>query len=963
MAPPRKHQANSFTNRVNKSNVQTNPDRVLPKGATHMRSKATINRINMYSARPIRTRDGKFVSGAYMSKDTSHDTRIAPDRRWFGNTRSVSQDQLEKFRTEMADAVDNPFKVLLKANKLPLGLLQDSTKKASMNLLTTESFATTFGPKKQRKRPNLPGDALDYDKLVDAAGDRAGKYDEEKDSNIRVEEEKITRRLDIFDKGTSKRIWGELYKVIDSSDVLVQVLDARDPMGTRSKHLESTLKKTAKHKHLIFILNKCDLVPTWATARWVKLLSREYPTLAFHASITNPFGKGALIQLLRQFSKLHSDKKQISVGFIGYPNVGKSSIINTLKSKRVCKAAPIPGETKVWQYITLMKRIYLIDCPGVVPATGDSEANLVLKGVVRVENLEDATEYIPEVLKRIKKEYLMKTYGIVQWEDYEDFLKQMAEKTGKLLKKNQPNLNACAKMILYDFQRGKIPYFLAPPTIDEAEAALEVKPEEEDPEDKNEPEEVKKKKAEIAASLVVNQKLKKINVKAEFFGDEDAKGDEYIDPFDEEPDWDELYQKKEDGDLDYENILEDVPVTKGKKAVPAAAKKAAPVIATKKEKIAKTPVAAAKAVPSTATPAVKKEKKKSAAVAAVKKEKKSLKPLGEDSDDDYSEVDSDGEKKKQKDVEGRHLVLIANIDKKKENATKKANPKIVPRNQYRENIPDVGSEDEGLPRKEKRKTTNKDKAGVHFYETANGNNTRVYKKIIEFSIYLSTTVLALYPPQTSFGAYDKELYLHDVIIQATLIDLVAITEKSVILCGAKPQIDRRSNRLDDDGQQPTGPYYYMEHTEEYIELSASALLEIEEFAGAQYYSRHKWFFGMDDYLKRFNEAHVQVLKSKIDENGEFTRTLWEVTVTTRFTRYIVSELTLEVRDDSLQLRYPTDIHGVELVAPGVYRLPKNIIEYGGLHPGDYFIFSYTNDSQDKANFVIGGVTFKEIVRQ
>ena len=89
-------------------------------------------------------------------------------------------------------------------------------------------------------------------------------------------------------------------------------------------------------------------------ARWVKILSKEYPTLAFHASITNPFGKGALIQLLRQFGRLHGDQKQISIGLIGYPNVGKSSIINTLKKKKVCKVAPIPGETKV--------PIPLLDC-------------------------------------------------------------------------------------------------------------------------------------------------------------------------------------------------------------------------------------------------------------------------------------------------------------------------------------------------------------------------------------------------------------------------------------------------------------------------------------------------------------------------------------------------------------------------------------------------------------------------
>jgi nuclear GTP-binding protein len=82
-------------------------------------------------------------------------------------------------------------------------------------------------------------------------------------------------------------------------------------------------------------------------ARYIAHLSKDYPTIAFHASPNHSFGKGSLIQLLRQFSQLHSDKKQISVGLIGYPNVGKSSIINTLKSSKVCKVAPIPGETKV----------------------------------------------------------------------------------------------------------------------------------------------------------------------------------------------------------------------------------------------------------------------------------------------------------------------------------------------------------------------------------------------------------------------------------------------------------------------------------------------------------------------------------------------------------------------------------------------------------------------------------------
>ena len=105
--------------------------------------------------------------------------------------------------------------------------------------------------------------------------------------------------------------------------------------GTRSSYIEQYLKKDKAHKHLVFVLNKVDLVPTWVTQKWVAILSAEYPTVAFHASIKHPFGKGALINLLRQFGKLHKDNNQISVGFLGYPNVGKSSVINSLRSKKV----------------------------------------------------------------------------------------------------------------------------------------------------------------------------------------------------------------------------------------------------------------------------------------------------------------------------------------------------------------------------------------------------------------------------------------------------------------------------------------------------------------------------------------------------------------------------------------------------------------------------------------------------
>jgi nuclear GTP-binding protein len=131
------------------------------------------------------------------------------------------------------------------------------------------------------------------------------------------------------------------------------------------------------------------------------------------------------------------------------------------------QVAPIPGETKVWQYITLTKRIFLIDCPGVVYHNNDSETDVVLKGVVRVTNLKDAADHIGEVLKRVKKEHLTRAYKIKEWVDENDFLLQLCKSSGKLLKGGEPDLMTAAKMILHDWQRGKIPFFVPPPRLED----------------------------------------------------------------------------------------------------------------------------------------------------------------------------------------------------------------------------------------------------------------------------------------------------------------------------------------------------------------------------------------------------------------------------------------------------------------------------------------------------------------
>lgn len=134
--------------------------------------------------------------------------------------------------------------------------------------MDTESFQYTFGPKAQRKRPNVK--LPDLESLAESAATKAESYKPEMDRDrLNMEElESGVRdeaREPIFQKGQSKRIWNELYKVLDSSDVVIEVLDARDPMGTRCRRVEQYLRKEKAHKHLVLLLNKVDLIPTWVT--------------------------------------------------------------------------------------------------------------------------------------------------------------------------------------------------------------------------------------------------------------------------------------------------------------------------------------------------------------------------------------------------------------------------------------------------------------------------------------------------------------------------------------------------------------------------------------------------------------------------------------------------------------------------------------------------------------------------
>jgi len=270
----------------------------------------------------------------------------------------------------------------------------------------------------------------------------------------------------------------ELKKVVESSDVLLQVLDARDPIGSRiHKTLEEVILSKAD-KRMILVLNKIDLVPKDVVGQWLPILRRSHPTIAIKACrnvsdgedtdaahSTVPVGMDCLLQLLKNYARGGvgggKSKTTIVVGIVGYPNVGKSSIINALKRSRAVGVSPRPGFTKSMQEVVLDRNVRLLDSPGVV----FNDESALLGNCVDADSIDDPIPPIDALLKRCKPESLMMTYNIPAFPQGDSmmFLALVAKSYGRVLKGGIPDKIGAARSVLKDWNQGKIPYYTVPP--------------------------------------------------------------------------------------------------------------------------------------------------------------------------------------------------------------------------------------------------------------------------------------------------------------------------------------------------------------------------------------------------------------------------------------------------------------------------------------------------------------------
>jgi len=251
--------------------------------------------------------------------------------------------------------------------------------------------------------------------------------------------------------------WRRVRRVLEDSDLVLEIADAREPLETRNVRIEQLASKLGKP--IILVLNKCDLVPFEILEKWKMFLEREIPTVFLSAKYR--LGTRKLILYIKKYAP----RLPVRVAVVGYPNVGKSTIINYLKGKHVAQTSPVPGWTKGEQIVKAKSWLYVIDTPGVIPVEEvKDEALLIIKGAIDPGRLQDPVYPAVKLIERILKynpTAFLERYGIED-RDPEKIIENVAKKRGLLLKGAKPNIEEAARAIIKDWIEGRITYYREP---------------------------------------------------------------------------------------------------------------------------------------------------------------------------------------------------------------------------------------------------------------------------------------------------------------------------------------------------------------------------------------------------------------------------------------------------------------------------------------------------------------------
>ncbi|MBI2651419.1 50S ribosome-binding GTPase [Candidatus Woesearchaeota archaeon] len=247
-----------------------------------------------------------------------------------------------------------------------------------------------------------------------------------------------------------KRFWVVVQQIIRKADIILEVLDARMDELTRIKSIEEYARN--HNKPLILVINKADIVSK-NTIENIKQKYHGKDYLLFSSKLKNNIND--IIGLIK--SKVKHEKAKVAV--VGYPNTGKSSLINVLSKGGKVRVSLESGFTKGLQLIRGKGDLMLFDTPGIVPFQQRDEIRLGLVSGISPQKLSDADIVAFELIKIFKEnnpKALEEAYSINPEIELEEFLIELAKKWNMFLKNAVPDERRAAIQLLTDWHNGKI---------------------------------------------------------------------------------------------------------------------------------------------------------------------------------------------------------------------------------------------------------------------------------------------------------------------------------------------------------------------------------------------------------------------------------------------------------------------------------------------------------------------------
>ncbi|GIU12704.1 MULTISPECIES: ribosome biogenesis GTPase YlqF [unclassified Shewanella] len=251
----------------------------------------------------------------------------------------------------------------------------------------------------------------------------------------------------------------EIEEVMPQVDLVIEVLDARIPYSSENPMVQ-TLRGD---KPCIKLLNKSDLADPETTQRWIEYLEREQGVKAMAITTLQASQVKKIPDLCRKFVPSRDKiEKDIRTMIMGIPNVGKSTIINTLAGRMIAKTGNEPAVTKTQQRINLRNGIVLSDTPGILWPKVDNEKSsyrLAVTGAIKdtAMEYEDVAMFAAEYFLTAYPEAIAERYKIKQMPDTDiELLEAIGRNRGALRPGGRIDLHKASEVLLHDFRAGRI---------------------------------------------------------------------------------------------------------------------------------------------------------------------------------------------------------------------------------------------------------------------------------------------------------------------------------------------------------------------------------------------------------------------------------------------------------------------------------------------------------------------------